>query len=125
LGDGPIRLIHVDPSERIFVVSGTGMYLLTESSGSWASEQIGTLGTATGRVRAASSEFHTVFCDGSTNNYAFVNSTEDFDTFSDLSLSGVQNATFVVYIDGYFIFSGDGTNKFYTSDVSSLNVSPL
>lgn len=129
-GDGPIRLIYEDPQNRIFVVSGTTLYELAWSGSVWSKTTIGTLSTTTGAVKAASNKLAngdsvTVFVDG-TNCYAFrnISSVETFDTFADFSYNQVDNATHVVYIDGYFIFI-DGTGQFYISEWGSFNVDPL
>lgn len=124
VGNGPIRLIHVDPSLRVFVVSGNSMYRLTRSEGVWSSTLLGTLTTSTGIVKAASSSLHTVFVDGETN-YAYRNATNDFGTYASFSYEGVPTATHVDYIDGYFVFNEDGTEKFYTTDINALTVAAL
>lgn len=132
VGFGPIRLVHLDPLNKIFVVSGSEMFKMNYiSAGVWTSTKIGNLETSTGLVVAASIQIganaKTVFVDG-TNNYVFSftsPSTETFSTFSVAGLSPVLGATHVVYIDGYFIFNTAGSNIFYVSDLNSLSVSAL
>jgi len=124
VGSGPVRLIKEDPDGRIFVASGATLYRLTRTEGVWAQSTVGSLSTTTGKMNAASSSLHTVFVDG-TVNYAFVNATSVFGSFTSLGFSGVPTATHVDYIDGYFIFNESSTNKFWVSDINSLTVSPL
>jgi len=128
IGDGPIRLVHTDPTGRIFIASGNEMYKLELISGVWTETLLGTLVTSSGVVRAASSDLHTVFVDGDTC-YAFYTSTgpyvEWFGTFGSFGYSAVDNATHVVFIDGYYVFCDGTSNKFYCSDLNSLVVTPL
>lgn len=130
LGVGPIRLIYEDPQNRIFVASANKMYEISFSGSVWSSTLLGTLSTETGTIKAASNKLAngdsvTVFVDG-TNCYAFRNiaSVETFGTFASFGYSQVDNATHVVYIDGYFIFI-DGSGQFYISEWGSFAVSPL
>jgi hypothetical protein len=124
VGTGPIRLIHCDPALRVFVVSGATIYQFTQAEGTWTATSIGTLDTSTGIVKAASSDIHTVFVDGQ-ENYAYVNGTSTFSSYTTLGYSGVPTATHVDFIDGYYIFNEYGTNKFYTSDLNDLTVGAL
>ena len=94
VGDGPIRLIHVDYVGRIFVVSGSQLFVISQSGGSWSATLCDTSGTAgtgdpfnfdtsTGSIKAASmsyagdgSDSSTVFVDG-VNNYLYFDDTTD------------------------------------------------
>ncbi len=140
---GPIRLVHFDqtpsgfgnPTTRVFVVKGNTVYKLTNSGGTWSASSLGTLGTSTGPVRAASVKLDggiTVFVDGSSVNYLFWRYdsgggvfVESFNDFSAFGYASVSNATHVINIDGYFIFCKSNSNQFHVSDINSLNVSAL
>jgi len=137
---GTIRLIHVDGLEtddngysqpdRMFVVSAEKVFKLTYN-GSWTSTLVGSLGTTTGPVHAASSSIEfgvTVFVDGSNDNYAYEQTdatTETFRTFAVAGYGSVPKATRVRWLDGFFLFIIKNSNTFYVSDVNALNVDPL
>lgn len=136
VGTGPIRLVHFDgtkqdpdnPTTRVFVVSGNEMYRFENLAGTWTSTLLGTLDTSVGTVRAASNTVdlgQTVFVDG-TNTYLFKKtpSDEDFGTYESFDLEKLDNATHVIYVDGYFICC-NGTNQFYISELNGLNFAAL
>jgi hypothetical protein len=132
VGFGPIRMVYIDPLNKIFVASGTEMFKMTYGSGVWSSTKLGNLETSTGIITAASiqvgADAKTVFVDGVQNYvYSFValTSTETFSTFAVAGLQPVLGATHVVYSDGYFIFNTAGSNQFYVSDLNSLTVNAL
>lgn len=142
VGAGPIRLIHIDTAGRVFVVSGNKLYYVTESGGTWSAAEVGsdgiaggssvTFSTSTGRIRAASMSFQNLGTDSST---VFVDGTETFlyldealaDTFGPLadSYGSVETATHIEWIDGYFVLTEGGTNKFRVSDLAGLNIDAL
>lgn len=130
VGSGPIRMIHIDPLNRIFVASGSEMYELDPAT--WLSTLLGSLETATGIISAASTQIGddamTVFVDG-LQNYLFwydaSGPTETFGTFADFAYAPVVGATHVVFVDGYFIFNIDGSNLFYVTEWNTFNVDPL
>lgn len=131
VGAGPIRMVHRDPQDRVFIVSANKMYKAVYSGSLWSSTEIGTLNTASGPVKADSNQLAngdsiTVFVDG-TDSYAFrnISSVETFGTFFSFGYQQVDNATFVRFIDGYFIFNKANTGEFYTSEWGSFNVDPL
>lgn len=130
-GSGPIRLIHVDPSNRVFVISGSELFQVTYvSSTSWSFNKIGNLESLTGIVSAASIQIGldtiTVFVDG-VNNYAFrdLSSIITFGTFSSFSYFPIPTASHIVYIDGYLIFNKADSNQFYVTDYNSISINPL
>lgn len=136
VGDGPIRCIHIDPTNNIFVVSGNKLYKVINSSGTWSAVQIGTntFATSISKVRAASSivgeypnfDHAIVFVDG-LKTYLYLRSglSESFGEFALYGYVGVQNPTHVLYIDGYFVYASPVQNKIFVSDVNSLDVDPL
>ena len=145
VGNGPIRLIHIDSIGRIFVVSGNQLYVLSESNGSWSATLCTTNGTdaggtftfltSTGSIRAASMSYlgdgtdsTTIFVDGSEHNYVFWQFDPIHVAVGTLDAAGygyVAGATDITWIDGSFITIEGGTNKFYVSDVQSLNTDAL
>ncbi len=143
VGDGPIRLVHVDAIGRIFIVSGNKLYVITESAGTWSATLCGADGTAggsaktfdtsSGPMKAASMSFQgtgtdssTLFVDGTTNYLYLDDVAQDyFGDLVDFGYGDVATATDVVWSDGYFILNESGTNKFYVSDLQAFNVDAL
>lgn len=131
VGDGPIRMVHVDPLNTMLVVSGEELYKVAFSGSIWSSTLVGTLNTLSGTVIAASTllangDTITVMVDG-TDSYAYrvLSGVETFDDFSGLSYSQVDGATHVVFIDGYFIYNSPDSNQFYVSEWGSFGTDPL
>lgn len=133
VGNGPIRMLHVDPLGTKLVVSGNKLYKISFSGNSWSSSLLGSLTTSTGTVIADSNlsangaDAVTVLCDGDSDNYAYKNigGVETFGTFTALGYSGVADATHVCLIDSFFLFNKPGTPLFYVSGWNTLNVAPL
>jgi len=131
VGDGPIRLIHVDPRDTVFVASGDEMYKISYSGAIWTATLLGTLNTSNGSIRAASNllangDSITVFVDGEDSYaYRYLSAVETFDDYAGFSYSQVDGATNVEFIDGYFIFNKPNTNQFYASEWGSFSVDPL
>jgi hypothetical protein len=144
VGDGPIRLVHFDntpksaliPDTRVLVVSGDELYKLVYNTSTlvWDSTLLGTLGTSTGVVRAASANIDlgiTVLVDG-IDQYryrAYESSpgvvTEQFDSFTDLTYPTVERPVNVIWLDGYFIYNSSISNQFYVSDWNTITADPL
>jgi len=141
LGTGPCRLIHFDGLEnddgsyeqlnRLFVVSGSEVYRVEFSSGGWSSLLLGSLGTSSGPVSAASLEQDygaTIFVDGSDENYVYHKpntTTENFETFTAAGYVPVERATQVKWLDGRIVFIIEGSNQYYWTEWATLNVSAL
>lgn len=143
VGDGPIRMIHVDnppanivnPTNRVFIASGDEMYkaIWNTSTEVWDVTWLGDLNTASGPMYAASAKIDlgvTVFVDGTDCylHWIYIDDglpSENFNTFAEYGYIGVENATKVIWIDGYFIFIQEESGQFYVSDWNSLNVDPL
>lgn len=146
IGTGPLRLVYVDPSGRIFVVSKNQLFYVTESSGVWSSTLVGEDGlsggaakvfsTTSGPISAASigisqygTGISTVFVDGD-QSYAFLDpglggpGTTNFAPYSDIPIQEFPNASQVISVDGYFIFV-NGTNEFGVSKLNDFSVDPL
>lgn len=132
-GSGAVRLVHIDPKGRVFLVIGSEIYSTYWNGSVWTTAKLGNLSTAHGVVKADSGVFDndndvTVFVDGTTcyaYQYTFATSVETFGTFVSYGYIPVVNATSVVFIDGYFIFSQLNSNQFFVSDFNSLNIDPL
>jgi hypothetical protein len=134
VGDGPIRLVHIDPVGTILVVSGLKVYRINKNGETYSSTEIGTLNDQLARdpVKVATiangANLTTVFVDGTSENYAYQNTTAlagTFSTFTSLGYPPVENATHVEYLDNFLIYINPLENKFYVSDWASLTVDPL
>lgn len=145
VGDGPIRLVHVDSIGRVFVVSGNQLFTIKRTDGVWSSTLCDTQGEAgtgsaftfdtdSGLMKAASMSFlgdgtdsSTVFVDG-TDNYIFWQFGPTNIAVGKLSSAGfgdVPTATDIVWVDGSFVVNEGGTNKFWVSDLQSFNIDAL
>lgn len=141
VGTGPIRCVHVNPDGKILVASGNKLYHVTYSGSSWSATSVGTgtFSTSTGRIIARSAKGTgplglsiTVLVDG-TSKYLYdadpsttsplLGTLVDFAS-AGLAL-GVPDATFVEWIDGYFIYNAVDSEQFYVSGWASLTVDPL
>lgn len=148
VGTGPIRLVHVDYSGQVIVVSGTEVYRLIETVAGVESinaVKIGDIGEndpdpgspvvdTTRQVKAVSGTggfygFWTIITDGSYQNYYYdhdaVYLNEDFGNFAGAGYPPVSYATQVEYIDGYAVYIVPSDNKFYVSDWNNLSVDAL
>lgn len=130
IGSGPIRCIHEDYSGRIFIISGSQIYLCTFSGGDWTTTSIGILSTSTGLVKAKSAKDavneYTVFVDG-VDCYAFWyygTGSGDFGTFASYGWPPIPFCKNIEMIDGYFIYV-DGGQQFFVSDIGTFGVSAL
>lgn len=131
VGNGPIRLIHRDPQDRVFVASGNQMYSIAYSGTIWSKTLLGALNTSNGTMKAASTllpngDCVTVFVDG-TDSYAFkyISGSGTFDSYANLSYVQVDDASHVSFIDGYFLFNKLNTGQYYTSTWGDFSVDPL
>jgi hypothetical protein len=141
LGTGPIRLIHFDGLEsdngtyaqvnRLFVVSGSEVFRVEYGSGGWDILSLGSLGTSSGPVSAASLEQDygvTIFVDGSDENYVYRKDgslVETFQTFTAAGYVPVERATQVRWLDGRIIFIIEGSNQYYWTEWATLTVDAL
>ncbi len=130
VGNGPIRLIHNDPKDTIFVASGTSLYKVSFTGTTWSATSLGTLSTSTGIIKAesnllANGDTVTVFVDA-TNSYIYQNiaSVETFQTFAAAGFSQTDGATHVCFIDGYFIYNKPNSSQFYTSTWGTFASAP-
>lgn len=149
VGTGPIRLVHIDLSGQVIVVSGTEVYKLIETvmgEENINPIKIGDIGEndvmpapqvdVTRQVKAISGIFegtpnlyYTIITDGSWQNYYYdhddVYINETFSSFGMLGFPPVVYATQVEYIDGYAVYIVPTDNKFYVSDWQDLTVNAL
>lgn len=131
VGIGPIRLIHVDPSDRIFVASADKLYKINYSGTVWSALELGTLSTSSGTVKAASTllvngDSITVFVDGEDSYaYRYLSAVETFGTFASFAYEQVDGATHVEFIDGYFIYNKPDSSQFFVSEWGAFGVDPL
>ena len=151
VGGGPIRMVHMDLSGQIIVVSGTSVYRMLQTVGGVESinvVKIGDIGLnqldpapqvdETLQVKAVSGynpdgSYWTIIVDGSWQNYYYTHdltgSTESFFAFKDFTptpFAPVEYSQFVDYLDGYIVHLSPAQNKFYISDLADpLTVDPL
>lgn len=151
VGGGNIRMVHMDLSGQVLVVSGTSVYRIFETVGGVESVnvvKIGDIGLndidpapqvdTTLQVRAVSGynddgSYWTIIVDGSWQNYYYTHDitggTENFFAFKDFTptpYEPVEYSQFVDYLDGYIVHLSPAQNKFYVSDLTNpLSVSAL
>jgi hypothetical protein len=115
VGGGPIRATYTISNQQLaYVVSGNELY---QVSGQLA-QQInipGNLLTSAGYVSIADNGYQAVIVDG---QYGY---TVDFNNPELVQITDPEFSpcTTVTYQDGYFIFSGVGTNEFFISNPTS------
>lgn len=129
IGTGPIRLVHYDQKDRIFIVSGDTLYKVTYSSG-WVSASLGTFATSTGIIKAASSKSstgfgRTLFVDGTSMHYYEFSGSDTFGLLTAFGFNVVDTATDITWVDGYFIVNEASTGTFHVSDLGSPNFDTL
>lgn len=149
LGEGPIRLVHVENFERdnpnekniVYVFSGSKVYACSYQSGAWQTKLLprvspgGTeLNTFSGPISAHSiklspTSYKTFFVDGD-DNY-IIDSTnndgggDDYTDVAALAFPPVLGATQVIWIDGYLILIVKNSNQFYVSAWNGSTFDPL
>jgi hypothetical protein len=91
-------------------VAGNTVYTLTPGSG-YAQVTLGTIGTSTGRVGMADNGTEVLIVDGTGGWLAGAGS---FAAIADVDFP--TGVTVALYLDGYFIVFGDGTEKVYWNE---------
>lgn len=149
LGDGPIRLIHVENFERdnptekniVYVFSGAKVYACSYQGGAWQTKLLTRAGpfgevlsTTTGPISAHSikvspTSYKTFFVDGN-NNYIIDSTNNDgggivYTDVLTLGFTPVLGATQVTWIDGYLILISKASNQFYVSAWLGTSFNPL
>lgn len=151
LGDGPIRLIHVENFERdnptekniVYVFSGSQVYACSYQSGAWQTKRLirtGTLAVDIGldtvngpisahSIKVSPTSYKTFFVDGY-NNYIIesVNNDGGGTTYADVAAFAyppVIGATQVTWIDGYLILITKASNQFNVSSWLGTSFDPL
>lgn len=107
-GSGPIRGILSVSNGRLFAVSGSGLYEITETG---TATLRGTLSSTSGTVTMSENGFQLGICDGD-KVYMFTYLTNVFAEVTDADLPSAGGIDFV---DGYFIVNENDTGKFYIS----------
>lgn len=115
VGNGPIRGMHVISNQQLaIIVSGNEVYQL---SGAMSIPVVitGNLTTSVGPVSIEDNGYEVVIVDGQ-NGY-----TINLDTPAIVQISepNFYPCTTVSYQDGYFLFSGVGTNEWFISEATS------
>ncbi len=110
-GTGPIRGMFTAHDDRVYVVSGSGLY---EMSSTGTATLRGSLDSSSGIVSIDENPFQLGICDG-TYVYIFTYTTNIFAKVTDVDLPTAGTLTF---IDGYFVINQNSSGKFY---ISALN----
>jgi hypothetical protein len=106
-GDG--RSNGVFWNDELYFVIGNKLVSITTAN---VSTERGTLNTSTGRVTIAAGRDYLCLVDG-TNGYSIDLATLTFAVITDAQFP--DDATHVIYLDGYFIVNDAGTDDFYIS----------
>lgn len=110
IGGGPIRAMFRH-GDAIMVISGSAVFKATPG---WATAYLGSIGTSSGPVGIASNGTQLLIVDG-TAGWIISLSTWTMALVSDPDFpAGVKRAT---YQDGYFIVTGDSSQKFYINEM--------
>lgn len=118
VGAGPIRASYAASNGQYFVVSGNKLYRL---SSTMIETEIGTLASNNGSVGIADNGIELVIVDGP-NGYFHVLGSGLLTQIVDEDWMG---ATQVVFQDGYFIFLKPGSQQFYISELSGVEIDAL
>lgn len=117
-GYGGMRAMYETSNGVLFVVRGAS--LLRYSAGSWL--PVAMLATTTGPVYAADNGVVAVFVDGTMNA-----PTVNLSTFVTSAMSGAgwYGASFVDFLDGFFIFNKPGSQQFYITSAYGVEIDAL
>ena len=121
IGAGPIRATYtVSNQELVFVVSGNEVYQLSGAI-STPIAIAGNLNTSAGPISIKDNGIQVLITDGVNGYYI---------TIGQLTLNTIVDpnfypATTVTYQDGYFILNETGTNRYFISDLFSIDFLPL
>lgn len=110
VGDGPIRAIDTF-GDAVYVVSGSELYRV---SANWTATKLGDLKTSSGPVGMAYNALQVLLVDGETG-YVLTISDNSFAEITDEDFP--DGVTWARYLDGYFVVGGDGSGRFYISDI--------
>jgi len=111
IGSGPIRAM-LREGQTTYVVSGSEVYSVVFTVGYVATKR-GDVGTATGPIGIASSGPEVLIVDG-TAGWIVTTATNIMTVIADVDFpTGVTRAAFQ---DGWFLVTGDGTQKFYKNE---------
>src|SRR5690606_20940421 len=122
-----IRMVFQHPNVGKLVVRGPKLDIISQDPvGGWSAEEMGTLESSVGRVMAATivsgTGIYTVIVDG-IKTYLY--SAGTLSTFDSLSYGEVEDATNVIFLDGYLIYCTANSNQFFVSDWQQFTVDPL
>lgn len=112
LGDGPVRgAIGID-NDRAVIVASDGVYLLHADL---THDLLGTIGTDTDPVGMAYNGDQVIIVDGQ-HGYIVEVADETVARITDTEFP--NGVTWAQYLDRYFVVGGDGTGRFYISDIA-------
>lgn len=121
LGTGPIRATYTLSNQNLsYIVSGNQVFQLSGANA--VPVQItGNLNTSNGFVSIKDNGIQVLLTDG-TNGYYITIGTTTLNTIVDPNFYPASNVT---YQDGYFILNEIGTNRYFISDLYSIDFLPL
>lgn len=109
VGTGPIRGMYLANNGALFVVSGAGLYTLSQTG---VSALLGTIDPGITPVSMADNSETLVLVDGTPNGYTVNLSTNAFAQISDPAFYGADR---VDYMDTFMFFNKPGTPQFYST----------
>lgn len=116
--NGTVRGVYRTTIGTAYIVVGPTVYFLSSNGGL---NYVGSIPDLPSQVYMADNGLAVVLVDGTAVGYAIDINTNAFGTIIDPSFLG---ASFVVYLDTFFVFNRPGTNQFYIS-LSLVNFSLL
>lgn len=121
IGNGPIRATYTLSNQDLtFVVSGNQVFQLSGAN-SVPVQLTNNLNTNSGFVSIKDNGIQVLLTDG-TNGYYITIGTTVLNVISDPNF---YPSTTVTYQDGYFILNETGTNRYFISDLYSIDFLPL
>ena len=118
LPTSPVRGVFTASNGTLFAVGGNKFYSV---SSAWVATEIGTLNSSSGPVSIADNGLHVVIVDGP-YGYAWTIATSVFAQITDEDFLGADTVT---YQDHYFLFNKPNSQKFYISDLNSVDFDAL
>lgn len=118
LATSPVRGVYAGTNGLLYAVGGNKLYSI---SSSFTATEIGTLNTNEGNVSFSDNGTTLVVVDG---YYGYAH-TLGSGTTAQITDSDFKPADKVVYLDGYFVFNEAGTQRFFFSDLLSVDFDAL
>jgi hypothetical protein len=121
IGAGPIRATYTASNQDLtYVVSGNEVYQLSGANATPVAI-VGNLNTSVGAISIKDNGIQVLLVDG-TNGYYITIGTQTLNVINDPNF---YPSSTVTYQDGYFILNENGTNRYFISDLFSIDFLPL